>query len=68
MHWKTIGAVVCSVATLVVGCAPQAPGGAQRGTDGAAPAATGAPKRITTAMMGNPPLIYQRIVGGGSGG
>ncbi len=68
MHWKTIGAVVCSVATLVVGCAPQAPGSAQRGTDGAAPAATGAPKRITTAMMGNPPLIYQRIVGGGSGG
>src|SRR6266571_3863631 len=62
-------ALLVSLAVLAAGCASQSPGAAQtRGGDGAAPGANSAPKRIVTAMMGNPPLIYQRIVGGGSGG
>ena len=65
---KRSGFIWLSVLLVAVGCAPQGQGAGQgRAGDGAAPAST-APKRIVTAMMGNPPLIYQRIVGGGSGG
>lgn len=62
---KGSGLVWLSLAVLVVGCAPQSPGASQ---GQAADAGSRAPKRITAAMMGNPPVIYERIIGGGSGG
>ena len=62
------GLVWLGLSVVVLGCAPQGPGAGQsRAGEASAPAAPAAPKRIVTAMMGNPPLIYQRIVGGGSG-
>lgn len=51
------------LAVLAAGCA--SPDGA--GSRQAAPAPA-APKRITTAMMGNPPGAFDRFIGGGSGG
>lgn len=61
-------ALILSLTVLMVGagCAPLGPGaGGGRAADGQRPTA---PKRITAAMMGNPPTPYEKIIGGGSGG
>jgi peptide/nickel transport system substrate-binding protein len=65
---KRAGLVWIGVVLLAVGCAPQAPGTGQGRAGEAGAPVPSAPKRITAAMMGNPPLIYERIIGGGSGG
>ena len=65
---KQSGLIWLGLVVLVVGCAPQGPGAGQGRAGDAAATAPSAPKRITAAMMGNPPVIYERIIGGGSGG
>ena len=50
------------LAVLIAGCAPADRSSADRNASPASQPA--APKRITAAMMGNPPTVVQRTIGG----
>jgi peptide/nickel transport system substrate-binding protein len=52
-------------AAVLVACAPTRP---STPTDGSAPAASAAPKRISAAIMADPPAVFQELTGFGQRG
>ena len=66
--WQSFGLIVMTAA-LVVSCVPQQ--SSNRPGSSVGDSGQGSPtlvKKITAAMMGNPPTPYEKVIGGGSGG